>query len=155
MHGWRLYALTLELARRASLDVDREVLLVAALLHDIGLYPDASKKGVYTADGAVFARELLAGREDWPAVRLDLLADAIERHHELRRQWDRGDEVELVRRADLIEVSAGPIRFGVSRDFFKQQLEEYPRSGFYREVGRLLGHALVERPLTIPRIFLR
>jgi hypothetical protein len=154
MHGWRLYALALELARRGSHDVDRELLLVAALLHDIGLYPDASKKGVYTADGAVFARELLAD-QGWPADRMDLLADAIERHHELRQQWDKGDEVELVRRADLIEVSGGLIRFGVSRKFFQDLLAEYPRSGFYREVGRLLGHALIERPLTLPRIFLR
>jgi hypothetical protein len=154
LHNWRQFAFAEELARRKELEVDRELLMCAALLHDIGLYPGASRGGVYVADGAIFARELLAD-QGWPAERMDRLANAIELHHELRSQWDKGVEVELIRRSDLIEVSGGLVRFGLDRAFIASVNAEYPRTGFYREIGRLLGHALIERPLTLPRIFLR
>jgi hypothetical protein len=44
-----------KLARRRGWVIDGEVLTVAALLHDVGLYPSVSRGGVYTADGAAAA----------------------------------------------------------------------------------------------------
>lgn len=59
-HGLRVFLIAAELASRRGLDVDREVLVVAGLLHDLGLYELASRGGVYVSDGAEFAAELLA-----------------------------------------------------------------------------------------------
>ena len=154
LHGERVHRIACELADRRGDTVDRELLHCAGYLHDLGLYPSVSRNGVYTRDGALFARELLSGL-GWEEPRLTLCADAIERHHEVRPQWGRGVEVELLRRADLVEVSGDLIRFGVPRDFLRALNAEFPRDGFYSGVASLLGHALRERPLTLPRIFLR
>ena len=153
-HGLRVFRIASEMASRRELEVDREVLLVAGLLHDLGLYELASRGGVYVSDGADFAAELLAPH-GWPEERVRLCRDAIERHHELRSQWRAGNEVELIRRADLVDVSAGVVRFGVPRPWLRELFAAVPRDGTYGEVARLLRHALRERPLTIPRIFIR
>jgi putative nucleotidyltransferase with HDIG domain len=58
-HCLRVRRVAAELARRRGWEVDGEVLTVAAILHDIGIYPGASRGGVYTADGAALAREML------------------------------------------------------------------------------------------------
>jgi HD superfamily phosphohydrolase len=143
-----------EIARRRGWAIDGEVLLVAAILHDIGIYPAASHGGVYTAEGAALAREILSGH-GWSEDRIERCAEAIDRHHDLRRQIARGAEVEALRLADLIDVSGGVIRAGVDRAWLRSLKEAIPRAGLDRELARLLGRALRERPRTVPRIFLR
>jgi hypothetical protein len=134
--------------------IDSEVLTVAAILHDIGLYPAASRGGVYTADGAALAREMLT-EHGWDADRIERCAAAIDRHHELRSQLAAGGEVEAMRRADLVDVSSGLIRFGVGRQWLRSLNASVPRAGLAGELAREVGRALRERPLTMPQIFWR
>ena len=153
-HGIRVFRIAERLAAMRGEQPDRELLRCAGLLHDLGIYEGASRGGVYVHDGALFARELLGG-PGWPEERLAVLADAIECHHELRPQWSRGVEVETVRRADLVEVTNCAVRFGIDRAWYRALCRELPRMGFYRELGGLVAGMLKERPLTLPRIFLR
>lgn len=153
-HGLRVFRIACEMAELRELEVDREVLLVAGFLHDLGLYDSISRGGVYVKDGAEFAAEMLE-KHGWDAGRIELCSNAIERHHELRSQWQAGNEVELMRKADLIDVSSGLVASGVSRSWLRELNAAIPRDGTYREIARLLGHALRERPLSVPRIFLR
>ena len=153
-HGLRVFLIASKLAERRGADVDREVLLVAGLLHDLGLYDSVSRGGVYVSDGAEFAADLVAPH-GWSAGRTTLCANAIERHHELRPQWGAGDEVELVRRADLVDVSAGLVRFGLPGTWLRDLSAAVSRDGTYSEIARLVGHTLRVRPLTLPQIFLR
>lgn len=152
-HCLRGYLIGLRLAELRGADPDREVLFVAAMLHDIGLYDGASSGGVYVSDGAVYAEPLLTGREGWPPERIRRCLDAIERHHELRSQWAAGLEVELMRRADLVDVSAGLITHGAGRDWLHSLAASVRRDGTYREIGGLVLKAMRERPLSMPRIF--
>lgn len=154
-HGLRCYLICERMAAQLGTDVDREVLLVAGLLHDIGLYDGASSGGVYVSDGKEYAAELLVGREGWNAERIRLCLDAIERHHELRSQRAAGTEVELLRRADLVELSRGLVNFGLDRDGLGDLWRSVPRDGVYREIGSMVVKALRERPTTLPKIFLR
>ena len=153
-HSLRVFLIAERLAAEGGIDADPEILLVAGLLHDIGLYDDATHGGVYVAEGAEFAEPILR-EHGWSEDRTRLCADAIERHHELRPQWDRGAEVELIRRADLVELSDGLIRFGLSRGWIKGLGGAVSRRGVYAEIGREVAKALRTRPLTMPQIFIR
>ncbi len=154
-HGLRCFLICQRLATRAGTPIDREVMLVAALLHDIGLYEGASEGGAYVTDGRHYAERMLSARQGWDGERLRLCLDAIERHHELRPQWRAGAEVELLRRADLIELSAGAVSFGAGRGWLRGLASAVPRRGLYGEVGAMVVKALRERPLTMPLILLR
>ena len=154
-HGMRCFLLCERQAADRGLMVDHELLLIAGLLHDIGLYDAASEGGVYVTDGAHFAERLLEGRPGWEGRRLEICVEAIERHHEVRSQWEAGPEVELMRRADLIELSSGTVNFGVSRGWIRGLWRAVPRDGLYGEVGKMVAKSARERPATLPRIFIR
>ena len=153
-HGIRVFLIADRLATARELTVDREVLLIAGLLHDVGLYDAASHGGVYVKEGAEFTAEILRKR-GWDEDRIRLCFDAIERHHELRSQWDRGDEVELIRRADLVDLSDGLVRFGLSREWIRDLFKSVSRDGTYRTIGYEVARVLRHRPLTFPQIFRR
>jgi hypothetical protein len=153
-HCVRDFLIADRLAGAREIEVDRELLLVAALLHDIGIYDSVTHGGVYVTEGAELSAELTR-RHGWNEERVQLCSDAVERHHELRSQWDRGAEVEVMRRADLIDVSGGLVRFGLSREWLRDLSRSVPRDGLYGELGRLVGHVLRHRPLTLPQIFIR
>ena len=143
-HGLRLHLIAERLAARRGKDLDREVLLCAALLHDAGGYPGAFTGGPYVTDGRRLAEELLAPF-GWEPDRLRRCLDAIELHHHFRAQWDRGPEVELLRRADRIDLR--PPLTGWLREIARR----VPRRGLYREVGRIVGRSA--RAGTLPKIF--
>jgi HD domain len=153
-HCLRTRHIAAELSGQRGWAIDGELLTVAAILHDIGLYPGVSRGGVYTADGAALARELLPAH-GWGAERVELCADAIDRHHELRNQRARGSEVEALRLADLVELSGGLLKFGLPRSWLGSLYAAVPRRGLVGELAREVGRALRERPLTMPRIFWR
>ncbi|MDQ6746098.1 MAG: HD domain-containing protein [Actinomycetota bacterium] len=153
-HCLRCRHIAARIAARRHWVIDGEVLTVAALLHDIGLYADFATDDAYTADGATAARELLAPA-GWSPERMQLCAEAIDRHHDLRRQLSRGAEVEALRLADLVDLTGGRLGFGTQREWLAQLFASEPRRGMYREIGAQLRRALRERPLTLPKIFLR
>ena len=153
-HGLRVYEIARELARRRGLDVDIELLACVAWLHDAGLYPGAASADTYVLDGRRLLERVVSSF-GWPDARVTLAGDAVERHHELRPQWKRGAEVELIRRADLIDISDGAVRFGLGRPWLRELFVRIPRAGLVREIARLVGGALRNRPLTMLEIFLR
>jgi HD superfamily phosphodiesterase len=154
LHCLRCRHIAAEIAHRRGWSIDEELLTVAAILHDIGLYPLASRGGVYTSDGARLARELLASR-GWEPARIDRCVNAIDRHHDLRSQLRYGGEAEALRLADRVELSGGLLRAGVSRRWLDDLRAEFSPRGLAQELAREIGRALRERPLTMARIFLR
>jgi hypothetical protein len=153
-HGLRVFLIADRLATARDTDIDREVLLIAGLLHDVGLYDEASHGGAYVLDGAEFTADLLRAR-GWDEERIRLCFDAIERHHEVRSQWERGAEVELIRRADLVDLTSGLVRFGLSGEWLHDLFKSVPRDGTYGTIGREVGRQLVHRPLKFAQIFRR
>jgi len=153
-HCLRCRHIAAQIAERRGWAVDPELLTVASILHDIGLYPATSKGGVYTADGAALARELLA-RHGWEAERIERCADAIDRHHDVRSQLARSSEAEALRLADRVELGAGLLAAGLDRAWLRTLRREIPVRGLWGELAREIGRALRERPLTMARIFLR
>jgi hypothetical protein len=151
-HCVRCFLFAERLAERRSLELDREVMLCASLLHDAGLYPMISRGGVYTVDAAVFTRDLLVAM-GWDEARAVRVEQAIALHHETREQSDLGPEVELMRLADRIEVLGGLVTEGLRRAEIREIFGRVPRRGMYLHIGRLLGPVLVRRPLSLLKIF--
>ncbi len=58
-------------------------------------------------DGRHYTERMLAGRPGWDDERIRLCGDTIERHHELRSQWEAGNEVELLRAPTALSSPAG------------------------------------------------
>jgi len=152
-HCVRVFLIIERIAADQGIAIDREVALCASYLFEIGAYPLASTRDVYTSDGRRFAKRLLEPF-GWPETRLHLCLDAIERHHQLRSQHHRGAEVELLRRADLVDAFPAFFRFGLSRAWLADLFRRLPRRGLYSTILSGVGAMLRERPATIPRIFL-
>lgn len=151
-HCLRVFVIAERLAAELDRRVDREVLLCASLLHDVGAYPPAATGDVYTADGRRFAERLLLPFA-WPEIRVRACGDAIENHHRLEPVWELGPETEVIRRADLVDVSAGIVAFNLSRGWLRGLFTAVPRDGIYSEIARIVAGFIGDRPETIPAIF--
>jgi HD domain len=151
-HCVRQFLIAQRLAEDGDLDVDRELLLCASFIHDAGLFPSVASRDSYLVDGRrLFERTLEPF--GWPPERMRRGLDAVEQHHATRARWQLGNEVELVRRSDLVDVSGGLVTFGVDRWWVRNLGRELPRRGFYRLLARESWRMLRERPRTIPRIW--
>src|SRR3954449_11680005 len=130
-HTVRQYLIAERIADTRQIPYDRELLLCASFLHDAGLYGPASTGDVYIKDSARYARRTLEPL-GWPEDRLRVCLDACEQHHAFTPRWSMGNEVELVRRSDLVEVVPELVRFGIPRSWLKRQLRRaVPRAGFW------------------------
>ena len=151
-HCARCFLLSERLAAKRGAELDREVALSAAFLHDIGLYPSVSDGGVYTQEGAELARRVTL-ELGWDERRAQLCADACAHHHSLRDQSQLGVEVETLRLADRIEVSGGLFRSGLDRAELREVNAAAPRDGFYAGLIRVVWPLLRTRPGTLPKVF--
>ena len=152
-HCIRVFVMIERMAADRCVPIDREVALSASFLFEIGVYPVAATGDVYTSDGRRFAKRLLEPF-GWPEPRFRLCLDTIERHHQLRSQRQYGTEVELLRRADLVDAFPALFHFGLSRGWLADLFRRIPRRGLYRTILAGVGAMLRERPATVPRIFL-
>jgi HD domain-containing protein len=151
-HCVRQFLIAERLAEDLDAGVDRELLLCAGFLHDTGLYPSVKSHDAYVSDGRHLAERTLAPF-DWEPQRLERCLRAVEQHHALRDRSSLGTEVELMRRADLVDVSAGLVAFGIDRWWIRGLVREVPRSGFHGFLAREIWRMARERPGSLPRIF--
>ena len=75
--------------------------------------------------------------------------DACEQHHAPRSRLAMGLEVELIRQADLVDVTAGIVNFGLDRRW----LRDVPRDGFWRLLGGAVLGELRHRPASLTGVF--
>ncbi len=127
----------LNLCHALAPDADDERRAVAAAFHDLGIWSDGTFD--YLAPSAARAAAYLA-RPD------DTVERAIALHHKLLPCRD-GGLVEAFRRADLIDVSLGIVRFGLPRAFVREVRTTFPNCGFHATLCRLIARQLVRHPL--------
>ncbi len=147
-HCLRQFAIAERLASGRAFD--RELLLCACWLHDAGLY--IPSRDPYVTEGARLADRVLAPF-GWPPERLQRCMDACEQHHTPRSRLAMGLEVELVRQADLVEVTAGIVNFGLDRRWLGALFCNVPRDGFWRLLGEAVLSELRHRPASLTGVF--
>ena len=147
-HCLRHFAIAERLAGDRAFD--RELLLCTSWLHDAGLHTPS--RDPYVTEGARLAARVLAPF-GWPPERLQRCMDACEQHHAPRSRMAMGLEVELVRQADLVDVTRGIVNFGLDRRWLGALFRDVPRDGFWRLVGESFRSELSHRPASLIGVF--
>jgi hypothetical protein len=133
-HSRRAFAWGTAIAALQHVAFDRELLYVAAMLHDTGL-PSPVPHVDFTVRSAAIAREFLDQR-GVAADRQELVANAIAMHHTPEVGLEFGGE------AFLLSAGAGVDVFGLRSDAVpdtirRSVVREFPRLGFKREFSGL------------------
>lgn len=122
----------------------REKIIIAACFHDLGIWTDHTVD--YLAPSEVLAEQYLKERDlDAWSKEVTLMIDM---HHKFRQYKDPTYPlVEVFRRADLVDVSLGTVKWGLSKDTIKQVRGTFPNAGFHKRLGQLTVSQLKKDPL--------
>jgi hypothetical protein len=125
-HGLRSYAFAAALGRQAGLRFDAEVLLIASLLHDLGLTETFDGPAPFELQGARAAHEFLM-EEGFDPRRADLVHEAIALHASVGVAPKKSAEIRLC-------------HFGTGVDVAGLRLYEFNKQQVDRLVGVLPRH---------------
>jgi len=129
-HSYRTYAFGAALGELEHLDVDREVLFAAALLHDVGL-PTPVPKVDFTRASARVAREV-AEEVGLSTAATDILRTAITLHHSPGVTLAHGPVAYLLSAGAGLDV-VGLRSWQLPPDLLDAVVAAHPRLGFKRE----------------------
>lgn len=121
-----------------------EAVLIASAFHDLGIWTDHTFD--YIEPSIRLARDYLKAN-DLEHLEPEVHA-LIEHHHKLRPYADAfSKSVEIYRRADLIDLSLGRIRFGLPASLIAAVGAVFPNAGFHRQLFRLAARHFMHAPL--------
>lgn len=129
---------------------ERNVLMIAACHHDIGIWSDHTvdylPPSIREAASYLKANHLHHLEEE-----ITLLIDL---HHKLRpiqgALAERYPLLEVFRRADLADFSLGMILGGVPRSFMRKVKRQFPNAGFHKMLMKAAGGWFAKHPLSPP-----
>jgi hypothetical protein len=120
-----------------------EPVVVAAAFHDLGIWSDGTFDYLEPSASRAEAWLSATGRQD----DIDQVQATIREHHKLRPcQGVHAAQAEPFRQADLVDVSLGLVRFGLSREFVADVRRELPDHGFHRRLVGLTSRQFLKRP---------
>ena len=120
-----------------------DAIAVASAFHDLAVFPDGNLD--YLAPSVAMMRE-------WSAAsgRSALTPEAtlmIDMHHKLSRYTGEHQElVEPFRKADMVDVALGMIRFGLPKEFVRDVRARFPNVGFHGTLVSVIGRWIVSHP---------
>jgi hypothetical protein len=133
-HSHRAYAWAAAIAARRGISFERELLYLAAMLHDTGL-PSPVPHVDFTVRSAALAREF-ADRHGVSADRREVITNAIAMHHSPGVGLDAGPEAFLMSAGAAVDVF-GSRSSEIPDAVRKRVVEQFPRLGFKREFAAL------------------
>ncbi|MGC4932771.1 hypothetical protein ACLQ3C_03720 [Gordonia sp. DT30] len=113
--------------------------VLAWVVHDLGVW--TAETFDYLDPSARLADDLTA---DFAATDLDAVHRMVLEHHKVRSHPDR--LTDTFRRADLVDVSKGLIRHGITRDDVRGIVETFPYLGFHRWLAKGLSGYAAKHP---------
>lgn len=117
-----------------------EAIAVAAVFHDIGIW--SANTFDYLAPSIDELHEYISSQS--PGVDFEQVAQMIRLHHKVTPIKDPEAKLaEHFRQADMVDVSKGIIRFGMSSHNFQLVRDTFPYYGFHGMLARMtLAHTL-------------
>jgi cyanamide hydratase family protein with HD domain len=142
-HSARTYCWGAAIGAEEGLEVDREILWTASLLHDVGLARLPRNTMCFEVEGAEFARRFLE-RQGMPADRAERVAVAIILHMQPGVTLDDGAEALLLDRATGLDVRGAEYdRVDAVRDAVTGA---FPRADFDRRFLEAIAREARQRP---------
>ncbi len=104
-----------ELISKQEESVDLDIVLAAALLHDLVVYPKGSSKTINSADdSAEIAKKILLEYKNYPREKIEKVADAIRTHSYSKRLVPQTLEGKILQDADRLDAIGA---IGIARTF--------------------------------------
>ena len=132
------------LALHDSNEEEREKIIITGCFHDLGIWTNDTID--YIPPSILLAKEYLTGRnlEQW----INEIELMIEMHHKIRKYEDNNYPlVEVFRRADLVDVSLGLVKWGLPKDYISNIKTTFPNSGFHMRLNQLAVSWFFRHPL--------
>ena len=113
-HILRVYK-NAEMISKQEESVDLDIVLAAALLHDLVVYPKGSSKTINSADdSAEIAKKILLEYKNYPREKIEKVADAIRTHRYSKRLVPQTLEGKILQDADRLDAIGA---IGIARTF--------------------------------------
>lgn len=118
-------------------------LSIASAFHDLGIWTNGAFD--YLPPSVDLAKFYLSSH-GLGALEPEVCAVITEHHKLLSYKGPFLPSVEYFRRADLVDVSLGVIRFGLPSSFVQSVRAAFPNAGFHRLLARLMARQLRRSP---------
>jgi hypothetical protein len=140
-HTYRVVNFCVALSPDSTVHLDK--IALAAAFHDLGIWTDHTFDYIPPSIRLARAHLTGSGQSAWTSE----ITEMIFQHHKLL-PYQGVALVEHFRRADLVDVSKGLIRSGLSREFVNNVVAMWPTAGFHRRLVLLGLHRLRTHPLS-------
>ncbi|WP_205527116.1 HD domain-containing protein [Solimonas sp. K1W22B-7] len=143
-HCLRSHAFAVAMAHMVPRKIDREVLFLGCVMHDLGLTQEHDHGDTFELDGARDARSHCL-RHGISAERSDLVHEMIALHNSVGIAHKREPEIALIHFGAGTDVLGFGVKDIHSRTM-QEILAEYPRIGFGEAMARLVGDQMQRKP---------
>ncbi len=143
-HGVRVFMFAEAIGRHTHVKFDREVVYLAAVMHDLGLLAQFNGTGSFEVEGAGVARRFLVDR-GFAERRADLVHEAIALHAAVGVASKRAPEIALVHFGAGMDV-VGFRAEDLSPDTVRHVVAAYPRLGFKQAFSAALEDEARRKP---------
>ena len=143
-HCVRTYAFAVAMAHKVDQPVDREVLFLGCLMHDLGLTPEHDCGGSFELDGAKAAYGFCQ-QEGLAPERAALVHEMVALHNSVGVATKKDPEIALVHYGagtDVLSLWSHDINEQTLREI----LEASPRTGFGEGMARLIEDQIQRKP---------
>lgn len=120
------------------------VILIAAAFHDLGIWTHGSFD--YLPPSVALAKSWLSS-QNLDTLEPEVCAIITEHHKLLPYKGSFASSAESFRRADLVDVSLGVMRFHLPAAFVQSVRYAFPNAGFHRLLVRLTARQFLKTPL--------
>lgn len=118
-------------------------ILIASAFHDLGIWTNGTFD--YLPPSVALAKSYLSSH-GLGTLESEVCAVITEHHKLLSYKGQFSASVEAFRKADLVDVSLGAIRFDLPSSFIQSVRAAFPNAGFHRLLARLTARQLLRSP---------